>query len=97
MTTRVHTSPKHTNGTGQVQMGDVGPSALQFGHVTLRFPCVWSTEETPEREAIQLGRRIQGHCEGLVSSQPQEFWEQGILWLVHQWDRCAQAYGVYFE
>ncbi|GFU75133.1 histone-lysine N-methyltransferase SETMAR [Trichonephila clavipes] len=32
-----------------------------------------------------------------VSSQPQEFWEQGILWLVHQWDRYDQAYGVYFE
>ncbi|GFS36987.1 HTH_48 domain-containing protein [Trichonephila inaurata madagascariensis] len=32
-----------------------------------------------------------------VSSEPQEFWEQGILWLVHQWDLCAQAYGVYFE
>ncbi|GFW43319.1 histone-lysine N-methyltransferase SETMAR [Trichonephila clavipes] len=32
-----------------------------------------------------------------VSSQPQELWEQGILRLVHQWDRCAQAYGVYFE
>ncbi|GFY77193.1 mariner Mos1 transposase [Trichonephila inaurata madagascariensis] len=32
-----------------------------------------------------------------VSSQPQEFWEQGILRLVHQWDRCAQAYGIYFE
>ncbi|GFW70551.1 mariner Mos1 transposase [Trichonephila clavipes] len=32
-----------------------------------------------------------------VSSQPQEFWEQGILRLVHQWDRCAQTYGVYFE
>ncbi|XP_042904384.1 histone-lysine N-methyltransferase SETMAR-like [Parasteatoda tepidariorum] len=32
-----------------------------------------------------------------VSSRPQEFWEQGILWPVHQWDRCAQAYGVYFE
>ncbi|GFW57161.1 histone-lysine N-methyltransferase SETMAR [Trichonephila clavipes] len=43
----------------------VGPSALQFGHVALRFPCVWSTEETPEREALQLGRRTQGHCEGL--------------------------------
>ncbi|GFW96137.1 HTH_48 domain-containing protein [Trichonephila clavipes] len=27
-----------------------------------------------------------------VSSQPQEFWEQGILGLVQQWDRCAQAY-----
>ncbi|GFU17889.1 histone-lysine N-methyltransferase SETMAR [Trichonephila clavipes] len=26
-----------------------------------------------------------------VSSQSQEFWEQGILRLVHQWDRCAQA------
>ncbi|GFV57064.1 uncharacterized protein TNCV_2931871 [Trichonephila clavipes] len=55
----------HTNGTGQVQIGDVGPSALQFGHIALRFPCVWSTEETPEREALQLGRRTQGHCEGL--------------------------------
>ncbi|GFT06043.1 histone-lysine N-methyltransferase SETMAR [Trichonephila clavipes] len=32
-----------------------------------------------------------------VSSRAQEFWEQGILRLVHQWDRCAQAYGVYFE
>nr|XP_042913904.1 histone-lysine N-methyltransferase SETMAR-like [Parasteatoda tepidariorum] len=32
-----------------------------------------------------------------VSSRPQEFWEQGILQLVHQWDRCAQDYGVYFE
>ncbi|GFY73805.1 HTH_48 domain-containing protein [Trichonephila inaurata madagascariensis] len=32
-----------------------------------------------------------------VSPQPQEFWEQGILRLVYQWDRCAQAYGVYFE
>ncbi|GFV39697.1 integrase catalytic domain-containing protein [Trichonephila clavipes] len=55
----------HTNGTGQVQMGDVGPSALQSGHVALQFPCVWSTEETPEREALQLGRRTQEHCEGL--------------------------------
>ncbi|GFY46252.1 HTH_48 domain-containing protein [Trichonephila inaurata madagascariensis] len=33
----------------------------------------------------------------LVSSWPQELWEQEILWLVHQWDCCAQAYGVYFE
>lgn len=32
-----------------------------------------------------------------VSSRPQEFWEQGILRLVHQWDRCAQAYGAYFK
>ena len=32
-----------------------------------------------------------------VSSRPKEFWEQGILRLVHQWDRCAHAYGVYFE
>ncbi|GFW15320.1 mariner Mos1 transposase [Trichonephila clavipes] len=32
-----------------------------------------------------------------VSSEPQEFWEQGILRLVHQGDHCAQAYGVYFE
>ena len=32
-----------------------------------------------------------------ISSRPQEFWEQGILRLVNQWDRCAQAYGVYFE
>ncbi|GFW52020.1 histone-lysine N-methyltransferase SETMAR [Trichonephila clavipes] len=32
-----------------------------------------------------------------VSSLAQEFWEQGILRLVHQWDHCAQAYGVYFE
>ncbi|GFW66004.1 histone-lysine N-methyltransferase SETMAR [Trichonephila clavipes] len=32
-----------------------------------------------------------------VSSQPQEFWEQGILRLVHQWDHCAHAYGAYFE
>ncbi|GFW14427.1 hypothetical protein TNCV_298471 [Trichonephila clavipes] len=73
-------------------MGDVGPSALPSGHVALRFPCVWSTEETPEMVALQLGRRTQGHCEG----QPQELWEQGILRLIHQWDR-AQAYGVYFE
>ncbi|GFX40211.1 transposable element Tc3 transposase [Trichonephila clavipes] len=60
----------HTNGTGQVQMGDVGPSTLQSGHVALRFPCVLSTEETPEREALQLGRRTQGHCErlGLVTA-----------------------------
>ncbi|GFX70209.1 hypothetical protein TNCV_4616471 [Trichonephila clavipes] len=56
----------HTNVTGQVQMGDVGPSALQSGHVALRFPCVWSTEETPEREALQLELgSTQGHCEGL--------------------------------
>ncbi|GFV05259.1 histone-lysine N-methyltransferase SETMAR [Trichonephila clavipes] len=55
----------HINGTGHVQMGDVGPSTLQSGHVTLQFPCVWSTEETPGREALQLGRRTQGHCEGL--------------------------------
>ncbi|GFU10221.1 histone-lysine N-methyltransferase SETMAR [Trichonephila clavipes] len=27
-----------------------------------------------------------------VSSQSQEFWEQGILQFVHQWDRCAQVY-----
>ncbi|GFY29162.1 hypothetical protein TNCV_4722901 [Trichonephila clavipes] len=47
-------------------MGDFGPSALQSGHVALRFPCVWSTEETPERETLQLGQRTQGHCEGLV-------------------------------
>ena len=53
------------HGTGQVQVGDIGPSALQSGHVALRFPCVWSTEETPEREALQLGRRTQGRCEGL--------------------------------
>ncbi|GFT38426.1 hypothetical protein TNCV_1195591 [Trichonephila clavipes] len=46
-------------------MGDVGPSALQSRHVALRFPCVWTTEEAPEREALQLGRRTQGHCEGL--------------------------------
>ncbi|GFX00455.1 hypothetical protein TNCV_2091051 [Trichonephila clavipes] len=46
-------------------MADIGPSTLQSGHVTLRFPCVRSTEETPEREALQLGRRTQGHCEGL--------------------------------
>ncbi|GFX92657.1 histone-lysine N-methyltransferase SETMAR [Trichonephila clavipes] len=32
-----------------------------------------------------------------ASSQPQEFWEQGILRLVHQWDRWAQAYGVSFK
>ncbi|GFY56226.1 histone-lysine N-methyltransferase SETMAR [Trichonephila inaurata madagascariensis] len=32
-----------------------------------------------------------------VSSQPQEFWEQGIMRLVYPWDRCVQAYGVYFE
>ncbi|GFT58464.1 hypothetical protein TNCV_2119501 [Trichonephila clavipes] len=46
-------------------MGDVGPSPLQSGHFALRFPCVGSTEEVPEREALQLGRRTQGHCEGL--------------------------------
>ncbi|GFV86720.1 uncharacterized protein TNCV_3964501 [Trichonephila clavipes] len=68
--------------------GDVEPSALQSGYVTLRFPCVWSTEETPEREALQLGRSTQGHCEGLglVTAT-------GILGtkdiLRHQWDRCA--------
>ncbi|GFW14049.1 hypothetical protein TNCV_3546381 [Trichonephila clavipes] len=55
----------HTNGTGQIQMGDRGPSALQSEHVALRFPCVWFTEETPEREVLQLGRRTLGHCEGL--------------------------------
>ncbi|GFS68708.1 hypothetical protein TNCV_1959121 [Trichonephila clavipes] len=32
-----------------------------------------------------------------VSSQTQKFWEQGIMWLVQQWDLCAQANGVYFE
>ena len=32
-----------------------------------------------------------------VSSRPQEFWEQGILRLVNQWDCCAQANGEYFE
>ncbi|GFY80070.1 hypothetical protein TNIN_390111 [Trichonephila inaurata madagascariensis] len=58
----------------------------------------WTTiEETPKREALQLGRRAQGTVKAWVSSKPQEFWEQGILRLVHQWDRCAQAYGVYFE
>ncbi|GFW13849.1 uncharacterized protein TNCV_2097301 [Trichonephila clavipes] len=46
-------------------MGDIGPSTLQSGHVALRFPCVWSTEEILEREVLQLGRRTQGHCEGL--------------------------------
>ncbi|GFW79767.1 hypothetical protein TNCV_2589871 [Trichonephila clavipes] len=55
----------HINGTGQVQMGDVRPSTLQSGHVALQFPCVWSTEETPERKALQLRRRTQGYCEGL--------------------------------
>ncbi|GFW12643.1 mariner Mos1 transposase [Trichonephila clavipes] len=30
-----------------------------------RFPCVWSTKETPKREALQHVRRTQGHCEGL--------------------------------
>ncbi|GFX03930.1 histone-lysine N-methyltransferase SETMAR [Trichonephila clavipes] len=55
----------HTNETGQVQMGGVGSFALQSGHVALRFLCVWSTEETPEMEALKLGRRPQGHCEGL--------------------------------
>ncbi|GFS94465.1 histone-lysine N-methyltransferase SETMAR [Trichonephila clavipes] len=62
---KVQSRESHTNGTGQVQMGDVRPSSLQSGHVALRFPCVWSTEETPERETLQLGRRTQGHCEGL--------------------------------
>ncbi|GFT76045.1 histone-lysine N-methyltransferase SETMAR [Trichonephila clavipes] len=32
-----------------------------------------------------------------VSSRPLEFWKQGILRLVNQWDRYAQAYGVYFK
>ncbi|XP_055939025.1 histone-lysine N-methyltransferase SETMAR-like [Argiope bruennichi] len=32
-----------------------------------------------------------------VSFRPQEFWEQGILRLVNHWDRCVQAYGVFFE
>ncbi|GFW92134.1 uncharacterized protein TNCV_3540201 [Trichonephila clavipes] len=42
-------------------MGDVGLSALQSGNVALRFPCVWSTEETPERDALQLcGRELRG-------------------------------------
>ncbi|GFX58551.1 histone-lysine N-methyltransferase SETMAR [Trichonephila clavipes] len=35
--------------------------------------------------------------EDWVSSLPQEFWEQGILRLVYHWDRCHQAYGVYFK
>ncbi|GFS31961.1 hypothetical protein TNIN_312071 [Trichonephila inaurata madagascariensis] len=65
-----------------------------------------------ERSHRQGGRPLKKHLKGKrfnpddvlkdtvkdwVSSQPQEFWEQGILLLVHQWDRCAQAYGVYFE
>ncbi|GFX06402.1 HTH_48 domain-containing protein [Trichonephila clavipes] len=65
MITCVHTSPESQMELDTFQMGDVGPSTLQSGHVTLRFPCVWSTEETPEREALQLRRSTQGHCEGL--------------------------------
>ncbi|GFV50619.1 histone-lysine N-methyltransferase SETMAR [Trichonephila clavipes] len=83
----------HTNGTGQVQMGDVGPSALQSGYVALRFPCVWSTEETPEREALQLGRRTQGHSErlGLVTATG-ILGTKGILRLVHQF--CSGLWKV---
>ncbi|GFW88210.1 DDE_3 domain-containing protein [Trichonephila clavipes] len=63
----------------------------------LRFPCVWSTEETPEREAFQLGRRTQGHCKGLgLVTAAGILGTKGILRLAYQWDRCAQAYSVYF-
>ncbi|GFX01416.1 hypothetical protein TNCV_1863901 [Trichonephila clavipes] len=79
MSTRLQS---HTNGTGQVQMGDNGPSALQFGHVALRFPCVWSTEQTPEREALQLDDVLKDSVKDWVWSQPQEFWEQGSYGLL---------------
>ncbi|GFV39614.1 histone-lysine N-methyltransferase SETMAR [Trichonephila clavipes] len=57
---------------------------------------------------VPLKKHVKGKCfnsddvlkdtvKDWVSSQPQEFWEQGIQRLVNQWDRCAQAYGVYFE
>ncbi|GFV22737.1 hypothetical protein TNCV_1489941 [Trichonephila clavipes] len=39
-------------------------STMQLGHVTQLFPCVWYTEKTSEREALQTGRRTQGICEG---------------------------------
>ncbi|GFY27506.1 histone-lysine N-methyltransferase SETMAR [Trichonephila clavipes] len=32
-----------------------------------------------------------------VSPWSEEFKQQGILWFVNQWDRCAQSHGVYFE
>ncbi|GFX13412.1 SEC14-like protein 2 [Trichonephila clavipes] len=72
-------------------MGDGGPSALQSGHVALRFPCVWSTEETHERKALQLGRRTQVYYEGLgLVTATRILGTKGTLRFVHQWDRCAQ-------
>ncbi|GFY43030.1 hypothetical protein TNIN_64371 [Trichonephila inaurata madagascariensis] len=46
----VHKSPDHTNGTGQVQTGDVGPPTPP-GHVPCDFLCLvhWKTK----REALQ--------------------------------------------
>ncbi|GFY71726.1 hypothetical protein TNIN_53491 [Trichonephila inaurata madagascariensis] len=53
-------------------------------------------EETPNK-AFNSDDVFKDTVKDWVSSQPQEFWNQGILRLVHQWDHCAQAYDVYFE
>ncbi|GFW53271.1 histone-lysine N-methyltransferase SETMAR [Trichonephila clavipes] len=50
-----------------------------------------------KRECFNSDDVLKDTVKDWVSSQPEEFWEQRILRLVHQWDRCAQAYGVYFE
>ncbi|GFV19481.1 hypothetical protein TNCV_3664131 [Trichonephila clavipes] len=62
----------HTNGTGQVQMGDVGPSALQSGHVALRFPCYWSTEEHLKEKRFNSDDVLKDTVKDWISSQPQE-------------------------
>ncbi|GFT84563.1 HTH_48 domain-containing protein [Trichonephila clavipes] len=96
-----------TNGTGQVQMGDIGPStlqsghaALQSGHAALRFPCVCPLKKHLKGKLFNSDDVLKDTVKDWVSSQPHEFWEQKkkeSCGFVHQWNRCAQAYGVYFE
>ncbi|GFV42289.1 hypothetical protein TNCV_3165201 [Trichonephila clavipes] len=74
-------------------MEDVGPSTLQS---RLRFPCVGPLKKHLKGKRFNSDDVLKDTVKDWVSSQPQEFWEQGILRLVHQWDRCAQAY-EYFD
>ncbi|GFU64766.1 hypothetical protein TNCV_2128401 [Trichonephila clavipes] len=50
-----------------------------------------------KRKLFNSGDELKNAVKYWVSLRSQEFWEQEILWLVNQWDRCDHAYGYNFE
>ncbi|GFS50722.1 hypothetical protein TNIN_466961 [Trichonephila inaurata madagascariensis] len=80
---------------GRKSGGDDRDQASKHCHHERSPSTRWTTiEETPKRKRFNSGRRAQGTVKAWVSSKPQEFWEQGILRLVHR--GCCSGYGCIF-